>query len=76
MICKNDVAVDASGKNREATHVVGVYLAAGFNPDVEFLGMDDRELADNVQKGVKGDCMRIFLRGPDAFARLCEVSFE
>ena len=46
------------------------------NPDVEFRGIDGRELAGDVRKGVEGDMMRIFLRGPDAFARLGEVSFE
>ena len=54
MICKHNVAVSALGTNGEATHVVGVYLAAGFNPDVELLGLEGRELAGNVWKGVKG----------------------
>ena len=57
-------------------HVIGVEIADGFNPDVEFLELDSGELAGDVRKGVEGDMLRIFLRGPDAFARLGEVSFE
>ena len=43
MICTHYVAVAASGTNREATHVVGIYLADGFNPDMEFLRLDGGE---------------------------------
>ena len=76
MICHNNVVVSASGTIREATHVMGVYLAAGFYPDVEFLGLDGRELAGDVRKDVEGDRLRIFLCGTYAFARLGEVYFE
>ena len=43
MIFQNDVAVAASGTHREATHVIGVELADGFNPDMEFLRLDGGE---------------------------------
>ena len=42
---------------------------------MEFLGLDSRELDGDVQKGVEGDWMILFLLGPDAFARLVGVSF-
>ena len=76
MIIQHDVAVAASGMHGEATHVIGVELAYGLNPEMEFCGHDDGELAGDVRKGVDGYRLRIFLRGPDAFARLGEVSFE
>ena len=47
-----------------------------FDPDVEFLGLDGRELAGDVRNGVKGDWMRMFLRRPDTFMIMCEVYFE
>ena len=75
MICQHNVAVAASGTNGEATHVIDVYLAAGFNPDLEFLALDDGELAGDVRKRVKGYMLRICLRGPGEFARLGEVSY-
>ena len=40
MISQNDVAVAASGTHGEANHVIGVELADGLNPDVEFCGID------------------------------------
>ena len=43
---------------------------------MEFLGLDGVELAGDVWKGVEGDRLRLFLRGPNAFVRLGEVSFE
>ena len=43
---------------------------------MEFLELDSGELAGDVRKGVKDDRLILFLRGPDAFARLGEVSFE
>ena len=43
---------------------------------MEVLGLDGRELAVDVQKEVEGDRLRVFLRRPDAFARLGELSFE
>ena len=46
------------------------------NPDVEFCGLEGGGLAGDVRKGVEVDRLRIFLRVPDAFARLGEVSFE
>ena len=55
MICQNIVAVAASGTHMEVTHVICVELAAGFNSDVELLGLDGREFAGDVRKGVKGD---------------------
>ena len=76
MICQHDVAFSASGTHGEATPVIGVQLAAGFNPDVEFLGLDVGELADDVRKGVEVDRQILFLRGLDDFVRLGEVSFE
>ena len=57
MICQNIVAVAASGTHMEVTHVICVELAAGFNSDVELLGLDGREFAGDVRKGVKGDRM-------------------
>ena len=38
--------------------------------------MDRREFDGNVRKGFDGDWMSLFIRGPDSFARLGEVSFE
>ena len=76
MICHNNVVVSASGTIREATHVMGVYLAAGFYPDVEFLGLDGGELAGDVRKGVDRDKLILFFRGLDTFARLGGLSFE
>ena len=64
------------GTHGESTHVIGVELIDGFSPDVEFLGLDGGELAGDVRKGVEKDSLRLFLRGPNAFARLDEVSFE
>ena len=43
---------------------------------MEFLGLDGRELAGDVWKGVEGDWRRFFLCGPDAFARLGNVYFK
>ena len=76
MICQHDVAVASLGTHGEATHVIGVDVFDGFNPDVDFRGLDYGELAGDVRKGVEGDRLRLFLRGPYAFARLGEVSFE
>ena len=39
-------------------------------------GLYGGELAGNVQKEVEGDWLRLCFYGPDAFARLGEVSFE
>ena len=60
MIGKHNVVVAALGTNTEATHIVGVQLDDGFNPDVELLGIDGRNLAGDVRKGVEGDWLRIF----------------
>ena len=76
MICQNNLLVASLGTKREETHVIGVYFAAGFNPDVDFFGLDSGELAGDVWKGVEGDRLRLFICGPDAFAILGEVSFE
>ena len=43
---------------------------------MEFFGLDGRELADDVQKGVEENWLGLFLCGPDAFAILDDVSFE
>ena len=76
MICQHDVAVAASETHREATHVIGVELADGLNPDVEFCGLEGGGLAGDVRKGVEVDNLRLFLSGMDAFVRLSGVSFE
>ena len=76
MIFQHNALFAASVTNREATHAIGVYLAAGFNLYVELLGLDGRELAGDVRKGVEGDWLRLFLCGTGAFAILGEVSSE
>ena len=76
MICQHDVAVAASETHGEATHVIGVELDDGLNPDVELRGLDSGELAGDVRNGFEGDRIIIFLRGTGAFTRLGEVSFE
>ena len=76
MICHHDVTVAVSETHGKATHVIGVELANGLNPDVEFRVIDGGKLAGDVRKGVEGDRLRLFLRGTDAFSRLGEVSFE
>ena len=76
MILQNDVAVAASVTHSEATHVIGVDIADGLNPDVDFRVLDGGELAGDVRKGFEGDRLRIFLRRPNAFERLGEASFE
>ena len=76
MICQNNVAVSALGTHGEVTHFIGVELDCGLNPDVEFCGLDGGELAGDVRKVVEGDRLRLFLHGPESFARLGEVSFE
>ena len=43
---------------------------------MEFFGLDSRDLDGDVWKGVEGDWLRLFIRGPDAFVRLVDVSFE
>ena len=43
---------------------------------MELLGLDGGELSGDVRKGFEGDRLKLFLRGPNAFARLVEVSFE
>ena len=40
MICQYDVEVASSGTHGEAAHVIGVELADGLNPDMEFCGID------------------------------------
>ena len=62
MICQHDVAAAASGPHGEATNFIGVELADGLNPDMEFCGIDGGELASDVRKGVEGDRLRLFLR--------------
>ena len=42
---------------------------------MEFLGLDSRDFVGDVRKEVKGNKLRLYLSGPDAFARLGEVSF-
>ena len=76
MILQNDVAVAASVTHSEATHVIGVDIADGLNPEVDFRVLDGGELACDVRKVVEGDRLRFFLCGPDAFVRLGDVSFE
>ena len=76
MICQHDVEFAALGTHGKATHVIDVDLADGFNLDMEFLGLDGRDLAGDVSKGVEGDRLIFFLRGPDAFLRMGDVSFE
>ena len=60
----------------EATHVIGVELADGVNPDLELCGFDGRDVAGDVRKRFEGDRLRLFLRVHDAFKRLGKVSFE
>ena len=76
MICQHDVVVAALGTHGEATLVIGVDIADGLNPDVEFRGLEGGELAGDIRKGVEGDRLRLFLRGLDAFSKMGEVYFE
>ena len=50
MIYQHKVAVAASRTNRETTHIIGVKLASGLNPDLELLEIDGGKLDGDVQK--------------------------
>ena len=39
MVCEHDKVISAAGADLESVHVVGVELANGLYPDIEFFGL-------------------------------------